>query len=142
MQLTATQEEVCANDKEWTWEEAEVWGLTPPLMLNWYLEVNEAVKKRWAELLWVHTNTHRHGKSLYLQAHKDHRCKSVEWNLKGSSASGRQLWFGLQFTWSVCVSVCVSDRERDWWWWWGRMCGKGKRLWGTSRGVYSTIHMF
>lgn len=56
--LTAAQEEVCANVKEWTWEEAEVWGPTLPLMLNWYLEVNEAVRKRWAELLWVHTQTH------------------------------------------------------------------------------------
>lgn len=58
MLLTAAQEEVCANVKEWTWEDAEVWGPTLPLMLNWYLEVNEAVRKRWAELLWVHTQTH------------------------------------------------------------------------------------
>ncbi len=47
--------------------ETEVWALTRPLMLNWYLEVNEAVRKRWRERLQVHTHTHTHKQEMCLQ---------------------------------------------------------------------------
>lgn len=55
-----TRRSVCKRQRGRTWEEAEVWAPTQPLMLNRYLEVNEAVRKRWGELLWIHTHTHTH----------------------------------------------------------------------------------
>lgn len=41
-------------------EEMEVWGVTPPLMSNWYLEDNEAVRKSRRKRLLVHTHAKKH----------------------------------------------------------------------------------
>lgn len=67
---------VCTWQREWMWDETEVWARTRPLMLNWYLEVNEAVRKRWRKFLWVHTHTNTHGKCIW-KSLKELRCESI-----------------------------------------------------------------